>query len=353
MDARLKHSGMTFFGAFIRLNTYEMQSPLERLLFAAKICKKQPQNFRERSLATDKLIHKLAINHTAAVLKVLQVPNGEEYRASSFTFKEIENRRDLIFEKRGGEEAILLEVQGYDDNWFFHRTVIGRALYQIQKQFTGKLRTFVLFLEQSHYQAAAKHLHHFDGSGELAFQPTIIVLDRKEVSELESLNDVRLVPLYPLCHIAKDQIVTTAPRWAERIKAAESLSEAERRDLLALLGGFIVHRVRELSLYEINQLFGDFKMEDTQVGKDLIAIGVGVGREEGRELGSLETLHENLTELLATKLGRIEKAWPEEIKSIKDLSALKALYSSVLHAKSRKQVKDLLHASFGNGARNN
>lgn len=296
-------------------------------------------------MATDKLIHKLSITHTAAVLKFLQVPDGEAYQASSFTFKEIENRRDIIFEKRGGEQAHLLEVQGYDDNWFFHRTVMGRAMYHIQKQFTGKLRTFVLFLEQSHYQAAAKHLYHFDGSGELAFQPTVIVLDQKEISELESLDEVRLVPLYPLCHIAKDRIITSAPRWAERIKAAESLSEVERRDLLALLGGFIVHRVRELSLYEINQLFGDFKMEETQVGKDLIAIGRGEG--------SLETLHENLTELLTMKLGRLEKAWPEEIKSISNLSALKALYSSVLHAKSRKQVKDLLHASFGNGARNN
>jgi hypothetical protein len=40
---------------------------------------------------------------------------------------------------------------------------------------------------------------------------------------------------------------------------------------LALLGGFIAHRVKNLTLKEIDQFLGDFKMEDTQVGKDLIA----------------------------------------------------------------------------------
>lgn len=304
-------------------------------------------------MATDKLIHKLATTHPAAVLKFLQVPDGEAYQAGSFTFKEVENRRDIIFEKRGGEEAVLLEVQGYDDFWFYHRTVMGKMMYHIQKQFTGKLRTIVLFLEQSHYVAASKFANHFDGSTELAFQPTTIVLDQKAVEDLEALDDVRLVPLYPLCKIGPDQINVSARSWAERIKNATDIAESERRDLVAWLGGFIMHRLKEASLETINKLIGEPKMEDTRAGKDLIAIGVGVGREEGRELGSVATLHENLTELLTTKLGRLEKAWPEEIKSIKNLSALKALYSSVLHAKSRKQVRDLLHASFGNGARNN
>lgn len=86
-------------------------------------------------------------------------------------------------------------------------------------------------------------------------------------------------------------------------------------------------------------------MEDTQVGRDLIAIG--------RSEGGVEAFRDALTELLAAKLGRLEKTWPDDLRSITSISTMKALYSSVLHAKSRKQVKDLLHASFGNGARKN
>jgi hypothetical protein len=81
---------------------------------------------RRNPVATDKLIHKLATTHAAAILKLLKIPDYDDYQASSFTFKEIENRRDIIFEKKTGDEAVLLEAQGYDDTFFFHRTVMGR-----------------------------------------------------------------------------------------------------------------------------------------------------------------------------------------------------------------------------------
>lgn len=288
-------------------------------------------------MATDKLIHKLATSHAAAILKLFKVPDYDDYRASSFTFKEVENRRDIIFEKSTGDEAVLLEAQGYDDEYFLHRTVMGRMMYHVQKKFTGKLRTVVMFLEESHYHAASKLAHHFDGSSELAFQPTVFIFSATELSELESLDDVRLVPLYPLCKVSPDQIRTSAPVWAERIKTAEELSEAERRDLLSYLGGFMMHRLKESNLENINQLLGGSKMEDTQAGKDLI------------EMGSRATLHEILVDLLTVKLGQPEDAWREELNTINDITVLKTLYRALLNAKSRRQAKDAFDAVLGNG----
>jgi hypothetical protein len=288
-------------------------------------------------VATDKLFHKLATSHAAAILKLFKIPDCDDYQASSFTFKEVENRRDIIFEKSTGDEAVLLEAQGYDDAYCFHRTVMGRMMYHIQKKFTGKLRTVVMFLEESHHYAASKLAHHFDGSSELAFQPTVFIFSATELSELESLDDVRLVPLYPLCKVSPDQIRTSAPKWAERIKTAEELSEIERRDLLSYLGGFMMHRLKESNLENINQLLGGSKMEDTRAGKDLI------------EMGSRETLHENIIDLLTVKLGRMDKAWQEELSAMKDLAVLKTLYRTILQAKTRKQVKEACDAVLGNG----
>jgi hypothetical protein len=296
-------------------------------------------------VATDKLIHKLATTHAAAILKLLKIPDYDDYQASSFTFKEIENRRDIIFEKMSGGEAVLLEAQGYDDAYCYHRTVMGRMMYHIQKQFTGKLRTVMMFLDESHYHAAAKLAHHFDGSSELAFQPRVFIFSATELSELESLNDARLVPLYPLCKVSPEQIRTTAPKWAERIKTAAELTEKERLELQALLGGFIMHRLSDMSLKEINQLFGDFKMEDTRAGKDLIEIGV----RQGHELGSVETLREILADMITTKLGRPEKNWLEQLDIINNVTVLKGLYQAIRHAKSRKQMKAAFDAALGNG----
>lgn len=210
-------------------------------------------------MATDKLIHKLAISHAAAILKIFKIPNGDDYQASSFTFKEVENRRDIIFEKITGDEAVLLEAQGYNDEYLLHRTVMGRMMYHIQKKFTGKLQTIIMFLEESHYHAALKLAHHFDGTTELAFQPTIFIFDQKEVAELESIDDVRLVPLYPLCKVSPEQIKLMAPKWATRITTATELPEVERRGLRELLGGFLMHRLKESHIETINQILGDLK----------------------------------------------------------------------------------------------
>lgn len=206
---------------------------------------------------------------------------------------------------------------------------------------------------------------HFDGSDDLAFQPAVLILDQKNVSELESLNDVRLVPLYPLCRVTPEQIKATAPQWAESIKTATDLSEQQTRDLIAWLGGFIMHRLRDSSLEEVNKILGDIKMEDTQAGKDLIAIGYRRGREEGveegvekgiekgiergRDLGSLQTLRDNLMDLLLTKLGRVEKSWLEQLETADSVTVLKAIYRTVLQAKTPKQVRAAFDAALGNG----
>ena len=198
-----------------------------------------------------------------------------------------------------------------------------------------------------------KLAHHFDGTSELAFQPTIFIFDQKEIAELENLNDVRLVPLYPLCKVSPDQIRVTAPEWAERIKTAENLTENERRELLPYLGGFLTHRLKESNLENINQLLGGFKMEDTQAGKDLITIGVRIGREEGREegqeLGSLLTLRELIVDLLTAKLGRTGKNWRKDLNTVQDAKVLKTLYRAVLNAKTHKQTQAAFDAVLGNG----
>jgi len=86
-------------------------------------------------------------------------------------------------------------------------------------------------------------------------------------------------------------------------------------------------------------------MEDTQAGKDLIAIGV----RQGQELGSIRTLREIIIDLLTVKLGRTDEAWRKELKAIKDIIVLKTLYRAILNAKTRKQAKDAYEAVLGNG----
>jgi hypothetical protein len=128
-------------------------------------------------LATDKPFYKLAVNYPAAILKPLGIADSELYKASSFTFKATENRRDLIFEKRSGKDVVFVESHGYADPYVYHGLLDGMMMYCRQKKFTGKMRTAVIFLKKSHYLAALKFRHQFDGHAELAFQPIVLLTD--------------------------------------------------------------------------------------------------------------------------------------------------------------------------------
>ena len=315
-------------------------------------------------MATDKLFHKLANSYPATILKLLNIPDHEDFRASSFTFKEIENRRDIIFERQNGNEVILLETQGYDDGYFFHTTIIGAMLYCVQKKFGGQLRIVAMFLEQSSYLAASKLAHHFDGSSGLVFQPIVFIFKEKYVAELEAVNDIRLIPLYPLCNVSPDQIKDSAFAWASRIKGASELTEGTREDLLALLGGFISHRIKNLTVAEIKQMFGGFKMEDTAIGKELIALGHRAGHtegliegqteghakglEEGENLGSLKTLRESVVDLITTRWCSPGKYLLARLEKTDDIMLLKGLFRALLKAKTRKQMENALGTALNN-----
>ena len=296
-------------------------------------------------MATDKLFYRLLKSYAAAVLKLLGIANPEDYRASSFTFKEIENRRDMIFEKQDGEEAVLLETQGYDDDYFLHKTVVGAMLYCAQNNFRGRFHVITMFLEPSQHRAATRLAHHFDGSSGLAFQPSVFIFGQKDISELETLNDVRLIPLYPLCNLTAEQVRMLAPQWAAKIKAAAGLTEKTSVDLLALLGGFVSQRVKNLSVAEINTIFGDFKMEDTTVGQELIAMG----QIKGEALGRLTTLREDVLDLLTTRWNPLSKNVLKQLGSVDDPVVLRSLFRALLQAKTRKQMQAALDAVLGNG----
>ncbi|MGH7495508.1 MAG: DUF2887 domain-containing protein [bacterium] len=235
-------------------------------------------------MATDKLFYKLANSYPATILKLLNIPDCDDYRASSFTFKEIENRRDIIFEKLNNEEVIFLETQGYDDGYFFHSTIIGAMLYCVQKKFAGRLRIVVMFLDQSNYYAASRLTHHFDGSSGLAFQPIV----------------------------------------------------------------FIFH-----------------DMEDTAIGKELIALGHRAGHtkghieghteghaeglEEGKNLGSLKILRESVADLIATRWPPPNKHLLDKLERADDILLLKGLFHALLKARTRKQMETALDTALDNG----
>jgi hypothetical protein len=277
-------------------------------------------------LATDRPFYKLAIDHPAAILKLFGVADGDDYTASSVTFKATENRRDLIFKNRSGKKILFVESHGYADPYVYHDLLEGMMMYCRQKKFTGDLHAGVIFLEKSHHKAASELAHHFDGHAELAFQPMVLVMNQIGLETLENLNDVRLVPLYPLCKISARQITASIPAWGERIKGAKQISIDEREELLSLLGDFVMHRVKKLALNRFNNLIGGYKMEDSRMAKEIRGIG-------GRDV---------IFGLIEYRFGSIPDEIRRRLERIYDAKRLKRIGSGLLEIKDLKQLKQLI-----------
>ncbi len=49
-------------------------------------------------MATDKLFHQYSIQYGKSSLRLLDIEDYEDYKAVSFTVKDIERRSDIVFE---------------------------------------------------------------------------------------------------------------------------------------------------------------------------------------------------------------------------------------------------------------
>ena len=134
-------------------------------------------------MATDKLFHQYSIQYGKSLLRLLDIEDYSDYKAASFTVKDIERRSDTVFEnQRGKERAIWVEFQGYRDEFIFYRLNIAITLYCQERKFLGEILPIVIFLKRSYQQAARKLVYHFKGRQRLFFEPEVIVLDKKSIN---------------------------------------------------------------------------------------------------------------------------------------------------------------------------
>lgn len=239
--------------------------------------------------------------------------------------------------------------------------VIKILQYSIENDFHGDIKPVIVFDKESYYRKNRPVNYSYDSKQHLWFNPVIIILESVKLEELEEHGDIHLVPLYPLCGISAAAIEEQAPRWVERIKK-ESASDLDRENILALLGGFIAHRLGAIGLEKLNSLLGDFKMEETQVGKDLINIGhisgwkegLGEGLEKGIAKGMAKGRREEaiqvLVLLLEQRFGKVPVELVEKIQRIKKIEKIHQLIKDLKDLTELSQLNNILNLSSGPNA---
>jgi predicted transposase YdaD len=285
-------------------------------------------------VATDKLFHEYTTYFPNAVAKLVDA-EADDYEAKSLTFKEIEQRADIFLIGRSGQHVILVEMQGYDDAELLYGMVKKIMLYCTQYKYWGRIGAIAIFLDESHYRAAQLFERQFGGSPLLKFSPKIFVFSRIKVDELSQHNDIHLTPLYPLCDISPEEIKQRAPDWAEQIKGAPDLTVTERKSLLGFLGGAISHRIKTMTVEEIGKLFGDFIMEDTPVGQEILL--------KGEQRGIPKGIQQVLFKLIAARFGVVPEDLRQKIQAIDNTENLEKIATMLLTIQSVDELKNLVN----------
>ena len=277
-------------------------------------------------MATDKPFYEYAVRFPKPLAKLIQA-DADEYEAKSLTLKATEKRPDIFLIGQSGNHVILVETQGYDDAYLYHRMIATKMLYCIQFKYTGKMEAVAIFLDESHYRAAELFHQQFDASASLKFSPKTIVFSRIKVDELKRLGDIHLIPFYPLCDISPQEVQQQAPDWAETIKAAPDLQDDERKNLLEFLGGFISHRIKTLSKEFLTKLLGGFAMEDTRVGQEIMQLGA----------------QRLLFKLIAARFGQVPEDIRQKIQMASETENLERIATALLTIQSVDELKNLVN----------
>ncbi len=292
-------------------------------------------------MGTDKLLGEYAAHFPNALAKFIQAA-ADDYEAKSLTFKEIEKRADIFFIGRSGQHVVLVETQGYDDKKLFYSMVQKLLLYCTQNEYHGNIDAVAIFLEESHYRSAAEFFEQQFGTL-LKFSPRIFVFSRIKVDDLRRLDDIHLIPLYPLCNITPEEITKQAPIWANEIKNAPELTADERKNLLSFLGGAISRRIKTTTEEVISQLFGGFTMEDTPIVQQIVERVEKRSIEKGIEKGIPLGIQQILLKQLAARFGTVPEDIQKKVQAIQDTENLERIATLLLTIQSMDELKDLVN----------
>jgi len=288
-------------------------------------------------VATDNLFHEYAVRFPRGVGKLLGIGN-EKFVAKSLVLKRAEKRPDFFLINQTGKRVILVETQGYSDEWLYHRMLATMSLFCLQQRFRGRMEAAVIFLNEAQRRAAEKFHRQFRGISTLRFEPRIIVLQRLKVEELQKTNDIVLAPLYPLCDITPAEIKRRAEGWAREVRSARHLPKEARNNLLALLVTSISHRMRKLKSEEIGEMLGGLKMLDTPVGKEIYRKGARSGEKKGIKLGAQHIL----LKLASEKFGRLPVDLQKQIAATTSPQELDRLAVALLKIQNVAEFRSLL-----------
>ncbi|MDM8535783.1 DUF2887 domain-containing protein [Desulfobacterales bacterium HSG17] len=246
--------------------------------------KKIPRK-KSQSKGTDDPFYKLMKIGGEAVLKLIGINRPDNYEARAIVLKEKKLYPDIVAFPLNDKhrDRVFIEFQGYKDKMIRHRTAAKIMLSCAQENYTGPVCGAVIYTDLSYKEAAAPlNIKSLSGTFELKGRLEEIVLSEYSTKALIAI-DPRLIILAPFTiskRTRKEKLSNICRQWKSSV--CSTYEKKQHKDVIEILGLFILDRFRKLSLKEVIAML-DFDLAKTEAGKELINMGLIEGLEKGEK----------------------------------------------------------------------
>jgi predicted transposase YdaD len=268
-------------------------------------------------MKTDKQVIRVFAAVPEWIFELTQLESPGTCELKSFTLKELERRADgLIVPRDPSRPLTVVEFQFQRDETIYVRTVQEMAAAQLEFGMRA-VEGIIIFA-----------YNRLDPKTE----PWINCVRSFAFDELFAAFEQR-APEHPLVAVFKPILVDdeallakSAVQYYRQIKVS-ALDEQIKGSLLEVFVSWLNQRFREKSKQEIEaMLIGELpELEETQSGKDLIAIGEKRGEKRGVERGKKEGKTDSILRFLDAKHGTLSKEMRKSISALSTADANRLL----------------------------
>ncbi|KHD05178.1 hypothetical protein PN36_23410 [Candidatus Thiomargarita nelsonii] len=290
---------------------------------------------------TDEAFLQLMTLSGSSILKLLGVPpkKAERYQFRAVNLKEKLFEPDLegIPMLVSQDEPVFIEFQGYSDPFIRYRLVAEVFQGCAQQKYDGEVIAGIIYTK-SEYKTAALPLKAFGEVSERMLNSfkEIVLTDYTEQELLAA--DPKLIVLAPFTLSTKTKKTTLFKKgqaWKNQI--AQFFPNQQQREILDILGLFVLNRFRECSYKEVMAML-NFDLMDTLAGRQVY----DMGHDKGLQKGLLNAEQEMIIEALKERFGAVSAKVSDQIHALDQQEELKELFRQALRCPDLNSFRKML-----------
>jgi predicted transposase YdaD len=271
----------------------------------------------------------------SSVLKLLGMSDAQaqRYRFKAVVLKEKKLAPDIegwpVFE--GEDGRIIIEFQGYPDEFIRYRLIAETLLSCAQEQYSGQVRVAIIYTDEK-YQAVALPLPEFKGLKTCRWSRRCwreLVLTNHTQKQLGEIDDrlILLAPFTLTTRASKATVLAKSQEWKEQIRKVFPANE--QQEALDVLGLFVLHRFSKLTYEEVRAMLG-FDLMKTVAGQQVY------------EKGSVDDAREMVLAALEARFEQVASKIVDQVNTIGQREVLRQLLKEAVLCSSMANFRTVL-----------